>query len=51
VLKTLYQRGPLSLDELTEHTGASISALSAAVVMLELKARLVKHTDGRYECR
>jgi DNA processing protein len=41
----------LSLDELAGHTRRSPADLSAALMMLELKRRVVKRADGRFEAR
>ncbi len=41
----------LSIDALAAQTGRSVAALSAALMMLELKRRVVKRTDGAFEAR
>jgi DNA processing protein len=41
----------LSIDQLTAQTGLSVAALSSTLMMLELKRRVVKRTDGTFEAR
>jgi DNA processing protein len=41
----------LSLDELTAHTQRSPAELSATLMMLEIKRRVAKRADGRFEAR
>jgi DNA processing protein len=41
----------LSIDRLAALTGLSVAALSSTLMMLELKRRVVKRTDGTFEAR
>lgn len=41
----------LSLDELVQLTGQNVSSVSAGLLLLELKGRLRKRADGRFEMR
>ncbi|GAB1489938.1 DNA-processing protein DprA [Opitutaceae bacterium] len=41
----------LSIDQLATQTGLSVAALSSTLMMLELKRRVVKRTDGTFEAR
>jgi hypothetical protein len=41
----------LSIDRLAALSGLSVAALSSTLMMLELKRRVVKRTDGAFEAR
>ena len=51
VMGCLRQNGPLPLDAMAEATDVAIPALSAVVVMLELKGRIAKRVDGTFAAR
>ncbi len=51
ILRALAGGGIMGSDELAEHTGLGVPALSAALIMLELNGRVAKHADGRFEAR
>lgn len=51
VLHTLIEGDTLMPDKISEATGLPVSGVAATLLMLELKKRVVKHADGRFEAR
>lgn len=51
VLATLIEGDKLMPDKIAAASGQPISAVAATLLMLELKKRVGKHADGRFEAR
>lgn len=51
VLTPLLDGETLTRDALADQTGLPVAAVSATLLMLELKRRVGKRADGAYECR
>ncbi|WOO41584.1 DNA-processing protein DprA [Rubellicoccus peritrichatus] len=51
ILHTLIEGDTLMPDKIAESTKLPISGVAATLLMLELKKRVVKHADGRFEAR
>lgn len=49
LLTPLVEQGPLPLDAIAEQVDEDTATVSATLVMLELKARLIKRADGCFE--
>jgi DNA processing protein len=49
LLKTLFEKGPSSLDELADTLESPIHRISSSLMQLEIKKHLAKKMDGRFE--
>jgi len=51
VLEPLMGGECLMVDKIAVASGLPVSGVSATLLMLELKKRIIKHADGRFEAR